>query len=84
MLGAGARRVRRLRERADAGAVRGQARTATSAKAPLGAIATRSGLLNWAVVPSPSRKPRRVPLPARVVVASVAMSTRRMRWLERS
>ena len=41
----------------DAGAVRGQARTATSAKAPLGAIATPEGLLNLAMVPTPSRKP---------------------------
>ena len=56
----------------------GGRRTATSVKVPLGSIATPSGLLNRAIAPGPSRKPRE-PLPASVVVALVAMSTRRIR-----
>ena len=35
----------------------GQARTATSAKAPFGSIAIPLGKSNWALVPSPSFKP---------------------------
>ena len=50
----------------------------TSAKIPLGSIATYTGAVNSTLPPSPSRKPR-VPLPASVVVFPVAMSTWRMR-----
>ena len=60
----------------------GQARTPTSAKVPSGAIAMPTGWLNWALAPTPSLEPW-VP-PAIVVVAPVAMSTRRIRWLELS
>ena len=56
----------------------GGRRTPTSAKVPLGSIATPCGTLNRALTPAPSRKPAE-PLPARVVVAPVAMSTRRIR-----
>ena len=55
----------------------GEARTATSAKPPLGAIATSRGSLNCAL--PPSREPRPLP-PASVVVTPVAMSMLRMRW----
>eukprot|EP00964_Phaeocystis_antarctica_P128451 scaffold92250_cov61-Phaeocystis_antarctica.AAC.4 len=54
--------------------------TTTSAKVPLGSIAMPQGLLNRALSPTPSPKPAE-PLPASVVVAPVAISTRRMRWL---
>ena len=51
----------------------GQARTVTSAKSPLGAIATPMGRMNWALVPElPSLKPV-TPLPASVVVAPVVL-----------
>ena len=66
-----------------AGVYGGGRRTATSAKVPLGSMVTPLGRLNRALLPSPSRKPR-VPLPASVVVAPVAMSTRRMRLFQRS
>ena len=55
----------------------GQARTATSAKVPLGAIAMPTGFSNWALAPTPSLKPR--VLPSSVVVSPVAISTRRTR-----
>ena len=55
----------------------GQARTATSAKVPLGAIAMPTGFSNWALAPTPSLEPR--VLPASVVVSPVAISTRRTR-----
>ena len=61
----------------------GEARTATSAKPPLGSIAMPTGYMNLALPPAPSRKPAE-PLPASVVVAPVARSTRRTRWLPRS
>ena len=57
----------------------GGRRTATSAKVPLGSIAMPTGRLNRALPPAPLLKPR--VLPASVVVAPVAMSTRRIRWL---
>eukprot|EP00964_Phaeocystis_antarctica_P023327 scaffold13055_cov56-Phaeocystis_antarctica.AAC.4 len=56
----------------------GGRRTATSAKVPLGSMATPNGPSNRALPRAPSRKPL-LPLPASVVVAPVAMSTRRMR-----
>jgi hypothetical protein len=62
----------------------GEDRTATSANVPLGSIATATGRLNWALAPSPSRKPAVPLVPASVVVAQVARSTRRMLWLKRS
>merc|ERR1740124_1643999 len=52
----------------------------TSAKPPLGSIATPNGRLNLALLPAPLPKPA-VPLPASVVTTPVAISTRRMRWL---
>merc|ERR1740124_225351 len=52
----------------------------TSAKTPLGSIATPVGRLNLALLPAPLPKPA-VPLPASVVVTPVAISTRRMRLL---
>ena len=58
----------------------GEARTATSANPPFGAIAMPAGEENWALAPMPSRKPE-APVPASVVVDRVAMSMRRMRWL---
>ena len=75
-----ARRVHRCGGEATTRGVRGgQARTATSAKAPLGAIAILLGYSNCALVPmSASLKPG-MPVPARVVVAPVVMSTRRIR-----
>jgi len=57
--------------------------SATSAKAPLGSIATPRGQLNLALLPAPLPKPA-VPLPASVVTTLVAISTRRMRWPPRS
>ena len=58
----------------------GQARTATRAKPPLRAMSMPQGILNWALVPTPSRKPR-APLPATVETSRVARSMRRMLWL---
>ena len=58
----------------------GEARTATTAKVPLRSIAMLEGVLNWASVPTPSRKPR-VPLPANVVVSPVSRLTWRIAWL---
>eukprot|EP00964_Phaeocystis_antarctica_P114900 scaffold78857_cov57-Phaeocystis_antarctica.AAC.1 len=58
----------------------GGRRTATSAKVPLGSIAMPPGYWNQALPPAPSPKPRE-PLPASVVVAPLAISTRRIRWL---
>jgi len=56
-------------------------RSATSAKPPLGSIATSIGPLKEAIgVLHDSKKPLK-PLPASVVVAPVAMSTRRIRLL---
>ena len=57
----------------------GKASTVTSANVLLGSIATLLGLKNMALAPTPSLKPG--VLPASVVVAPVAMSTRRTRWL---
>ena len=57
----------------------GEARTATTAKVPLRSIAMSQGRLNWASVPTPSRKP--AVLPANVVVAPVLRLTWRIRWL---
>ena len=60
------------------GVQEGQARTATSAKAPFGSIATPRGPLNRALAPSSSSlKPQSsafMPLPARLVVAPVVLS----------
>eukprot|EP00964_Phaeocystis_antarctica_P035207 scaffold20089_cov59-Phaeocystis_antarctica.AAC.3 len=72
-----ARRVCRLRDGGMRG-YEGGRRTPTSAKVPVGSIATPRGPENLALAPVPSRKPR-VPMPARVVVAPVAMLTRRIR-----
>jgi hypothetical protein len=63
-----------------AGVHGGGRRTETSAKVPLGSIATSYGSLNMALPLAPSPKPAE-PLPASVVVSPVAISTRRMRWL---
>ena len=54
-------------------------RTPTSAKVPLGSIATPQGALKRALAPTPSRRPA-LRLPARVVVTPLARSTRRTRW----
>ena len=61
-------------------------RTVTSAKVPLRSIATPRRLMNWALPPlmkppAPLMMPSTplVPVPARVVVAPVAISTRRIR-----
>ena len=66
-------RIRRMARRGGAG----QARTATRAKPPLGAMSMLQGMENWALVPTPLRKPRTA-LPATVVVSRVARSMRRM------
>ena len=66
-----------------AGVYGGGRRTATSAKAPLGSIATQVGILNMALPLAPSPKPAE-PLPASVVVSPVAISTRRTRWFQAS
>ena len=85
--GAGLGRVsaRRVRPAAGEGydvrGVGGEARTPTSAKAPLGSIATPKRFLNCALVPTTSSLKPFTPLPARVVVAPVAISTRRMRLM---
>ena len=62
---------------------RGQARTATSAKAPVGSIAIPLGLENWALVPTPSLNPS-MPVPASVVVSPLVRLIFRMRWLSLS
>ena len=54
--------------------------TATMAKPPLRAMSMPQGRLKWALVPTPSRKPR-APLPATVETSRVARSMRRMLWL---
>ena len=58
----------------------GGKRTPTSAKVPLGSIAMPRGLWNWALSLAPLKKPA-VPLPAKMVVAPVAILTWRMRSL---
>ena len=80
--GGGARRVRRCGGKATTRGVQGgQARTATSAKVPLGSIATSAGEENCASVPSMASLKPSMPLPARVVTAPVVRSIRRIRWL---